>query len=179
LGTSRDTAFLPSVSVAATRRIQRRETMNTTTDALGLLPPVRSRIHGTIAAVAAVGTCLIVGAVAVPDARAATSTAPHARAATASAPPTAAGFAELLLTLSNAYAQQHGEKPRLQNADCVQGASRDHYMCSYTVVRPGRSKECHLMQAEWTPNGPASFQVTVAGRVARCANLREALGSLK
>ena len=106
--------------------------------------------------------------------------APAARAATGhrAAPATAREFASLFIALSNAHAEQHGKPARFTGADCVQG-SAGHFMCSYAIVHPGRGRTCHLMQAEWTPNGPSSFEVTLAGRVPTCRTLREALRSLK
>ena len=93
-------------------------------------------------------------------------------------PATAREFASLFIALSNAHAEQHGKSARFKGADCVQ-ASAGHFMCSYAIVQPGRGKKCHLMQAEWTPNGASSFEVTLAGRVPACRTLREALRSLK
>jgi hypothetical protein len=93
-------------------------------------------------------------------------------------PATAREFASLFIALSNAHAEQHGKSARFTGADCVQ-ASAGHFMCSYAIVQPGRGKKCHLMQAEWTPNGASSFEVTLAGRVPACRTLREALRSLK
>ena len=106
--------------------------------------------------------------------------APGARVVTGHrAPPaTAREFASLFIALSNAHAEQHGKSARFTGADCVQ-ASAGHFMCSYAIVHPGRGKKCHLMQAEWTPNGASSFEVTLAGRVPACRTLREALRSLK
>lgn len=96
----------------------------------------------------------------------------------AEATPTATQFAVLLVTASNVHGAQHHQPQRLQNADCVQ-ASRGHYMCSYAVVRPRQAAECHLIQAEWTPNAASDFTVTLSGRVSRCATLKDALASLK
>lgn len=93
------------------------------------------------------------------------------------APPTAAQFASRFMALGNLYGEQHGKAQRLKGADCVQ-ASPGHYMCSYAVVRPGRGRACHLMQAEWTPNAASTYRVTLAGRVTRCGTLRQALASL-
>ena len=93
-------------------------------------------------------------------------------------PATAREFASLFIALSNAHAEQHGKSARFTGADCVK-ASAGHFMCSYAIVQPGRGKKCHLMQAEWTPNGASSFEVTLAGRVPACRTLREALRSLK
>jgi hypothetical protein len=92
-------------------------------------------------------------------------------------PPNAAGFAEVLVSVSNAFAQQHGDAARLSNAHCVE-ASRGHYMCSYLVSRPRRASECHLVQAEWARDRWSSFTVVMSGRVRRCGSLREAIHSL-
>jgi hypothetical protein len=51
-------------------------------------------------------------------------------------------------------------------------------MCSYAARRPGETNTCHLVQARWTPGQASTITVTLAGRVKRCANLREALDSL-
>jgi hypothetical protein len=106
--------------------------------------------------------------------------APAAGVATVpgAAPVTAREFANVFVAFGNAYAAQHGQTARFTGADCVQ-ASTGHFMCSYAIVRPGRGRECHLMQAEWTPNGASSFKVTLAGRVRTCHTLRGALKSLK
>jgi hypothetical protein len=91
--------------------------------------------------------------------------------------PSAHEFARLFVALSNAYAVAHGDSARLGNADCVTpGGGR--YMCSYTSTRPGRPAQCRLMQARWTPHSASTFTVTLAGRVPRCATLRDALRSL-
>ena len=50
-------------------------------------------------------------------------------------PPDAAGFGHVLVTVSNAFAEQHGDPARLSNPHCVE-ASRGHYMCAYVVSRP-------------------------------------------
>jgi hypothetical protein len=106
--------------------------------------------------------------------------APAARVATVhGAPPaTARQFGRLFVALTNAWAAQHGKTARFTGADCVQASTRQ-FMCSYAIVHPGRGKNCHLMQAEWTPNGASPFEVTLAGRVPVCHTLREALESLK
>jgi hypothetical protein len=105
-------------------------------------------------------------------------TAATRAAARAPAPPTAAEFASDFVGATTAYAQAHGEPARIAHPDCVQ-ASAGHYMCSYVVVRPERPRECHLMQATWTPERASSFTVTTSGRVTRCGTLREALRSLR
>jgi hypothetical protein len=160
----------------------------TTHRALGVLGPNRGRLLALvlIAFVAALATYLIATQLSSHDARSATSrlagqhTKPHPtrKAIHSRATPTAAQFAVLLVTLSNLYGEQHKKPQRFRNADCVQ-ASPGHYMCSYAVVRPGRAAECHLIQAEWTPNKASTFTVTLGGRVRRCGTLKEALASLK
>jgi hypothetical protein len=155
-----------------------------TTRALGFIRPSRGGflLLGAIVAGVAVATYAIAQSVAGGEARSASVPVAHrshapARA-TSDAPPTAAQFASLFTTLGNLYGEQHGKAQRLTGGDCVQ-ASPGHYMCSYAVVRPGRGRECHLMQAEWTPNAASTYRVTLAGRVTRCGTLREALASLK
>jgi hypothetical protein len=51
-------------------------------------------------------------------------------------------------------------------------------MCSYTITEPGSDAGCHLMQARWTPTRASTYTITLAGRVKRCATLRQALRSL-
>lgn len=92
-------------------------------------------------------------------------------------PPNAADFADVLVSVSNAFAKQHGDPTLLSSAHCVE-ASRGHYMCSYLVSRPRRAGECHLVQAEWAREPRSSFTIMVSGRVRRCRSLREALRSL-
>ena len=91
--------------------------------------------------------------------------------------PTAAGFAEVLVSTSNAFAQDQGAAARLTHAHCVQ-ASRGHYMCAYLVERPGRPSECHLIQAHWAEEPGSSFTVVLSGRARRCGSVREAVRSL-
>jgi hypothetical protein len=91
--------------------------------------------------------------------------------------PTAAGFAEVLVSTSNAFAQDQGAAARLTHAHCVQ-ASRGHYMCAYLVKRPGRPSECHLIQAHWAEERASSFTVVLSGRARRCGSVREAVRSL-
>ena len=108
----------------------------------------------------------------------AVSAPPHRPASSSTAEaPTAAGFALVFVSTANAYARSHGDRSRIADPDCVE-AARGRYMCSYTALRPGKSPECHLMQARWTPELASSYTVTLAGRVKRCATLREALRSL-
>ena len=94
------------------------------------------------------------------------------------APPTAAGFAPTFVRLTNAYARANGEKTRVSSPHCVQG-SRGHYMCAYIVSRPDGRRECHLMQAEWTPGELSSFTVTLSGRAGHCGTVRQAVRSLR
>jgi hypothetical protein len=153
--------------------------MRTIRTALASLGPSRTGllILGATAGAVAVTAYAIADRVTVQDARSAPVAdvrKTHAR----DAPPTATEFAGLLVDLSNAYAKKHGSSIRLANAQCVQ-ASPGHYMCSYTVRRPGRHSQCHLAQVEWTPGQASSFRVTVSGRVARCRTLRQAIRSLR
>ena len=91
--------------------------------------------------------------------------------------PSATEFGHDFVSTANAYAKAHGRAARLRNPDCVT-PKRGRYMCSYAVVRPGQPVECHLMQARWVPEGPSTIKITLAGRTARCENLRAALRSL-
>jgi hypothetical protein len=95
----------------------------------------------------------------------------------ASSAPTAVGFATIFVGTANGYAKQHGHAARFGNADCVE-AARGRYMCSYTITEPGSHADCHLMQARWTPTLASTYTITLAGRVRRCATLRQALRSL-
>jgi hypothetical protein len=97
--------------------------------------------------------------------------------AAARATPTAADFGRDFVRTANAYAAAHGSVARLRHPHCVQAAP-GRYMCSYAVTKPGRPVECHLMQARWTPEGPSTVTVTLAGRTLRCESLRAALDSL-
>ena len=92
-------------------------------------------------------------------------------------PPGAAGFAELLVGTSNAFAEAHGDPARLSKAHCVE-ASSGHYMCAYVVSRPGRAEECHLVQAHWAEEQYSSFTIVLSGRTRRCGSVREAVRSL-
>ena len=84
----------------------------------------------------------------------------------------------LFTVLSEAMGRiYHGDPTRIGNTRCVQ-ASPGRYMCSYAVTRPGKPKECHLMQARWTPNQASTVTVTLAGRTKRCGTLRQAIDSL-
>jgi hypothetical protein len=97
--------------------------------------------------------------------------------AAAAPPPHAAGFADVMVSTTNAYAGAHADASRVSHADCVE-AARGRYMCSYKAITADGRVECHLMQAKWTPWSTSSFTVTLAGRVKRCATLRDALQSL-
>jgi hypothetical protein len=92
-------------------------------------------------------------------------------------PPGAAGFAEVLVGTSNAFAEAHGDPARLSKAHCVE-ASSGHYMCAYLVSRPGRAGECHLVQAHWAEEQYSSFTIVLSGRARRCGSVREAVRSL-
>jgi len=96
----------------------------------------------------------------------------------AEAPPSAAEFADEFFATANAYAVEHGHAARVGRAHCVQ-ASPGHYMCSYESRAPGRAPQCHIVQAQWTPQTASTFTVTLSGRVARCGTLRAALRSLQ
>ena len=100
------------------------------------------------------------------------------RAAIAVPPPAAAEFARVVADATTSYAKQNGDKSRVANVDCVQ-ASRGHYMCSYLLIRPSLPRECHLLQARWSPGDGSLYAVTLAGRVPTCETLREALRSLR
>jgi hypothetical protein len=95
----------------------------------------------------------------------------------ADAAPSAAEFATGFVRLANHYAAVHADPVRLSGADCVE-ASTGHYMCSYAAGTPGGAKECHVIQARWTPRKASSFTITLSGRTTRCGSLREALSSL-
>jgi hypothetical protein len=135
------------------------------------------------AAAAAIAVYAISTALAAPARKpsvAAPATVHHAARSGASAldpPPTASEFAIDVVGTTTAYANANGETARIANVDCVQ-ASSGHYMCSYAVVRPGRARECHLMQAIWTPNRASTYTVTLAGRTHACGTVREAVRSL-
>ena len=87
--------------------------------------------------------------------------------------PTAAEFGRALMGTAN----QFGSDAKIARTHCVQ-AKPGRYMCSYAVVRKGRTAECHLMQGRWTPDAASTITVTLAGRTARCGSLRDAIQSL-
>jgi hypothetical protein len=93
------------------------------------------------------------------------------------APPSAKEFARVFVGVTNAFALELNEPKRVSHADCVQAAI-GRYMCSYAISLPGGTKECHLMQARWTPRLASTITVTLAGRTARCDSLREAIATL-
>ena len=93
------------------------------------------------------------------------------------AAPDAASFADRFLGVTNEYARQHGDHRRIGGVHCVEAAT-GRYMCVYSVTRPRRPSECHLMQARWTPEGTSSFAVTLAGRTRKCGSVREAIRTM-
>jgi hypothetical protein len=95
------------------------------------------------------------------------------------AAPGPAEFARQLAGLANQFSLQTGDDARLTQVECVQGAHRGHYMCSFALLRTNRPMECHLIQAIWTPAGVDSFRITLSGRTARCGSLRDAIQSLR
>jgi hypothetical protein len=135
-------------------------------------------VLAVVACSAATATYAIAGGVVTQHGNRMPTAASGPLASAAGAAPSATEFAQEFTGVTNAYAKAHGDPARVTHADCVR-ASRDHYMCSYLITRPGRPSECHLMQAVWTPRAVSSFTVTLSGRVKRCGSLREALRSLK
>jgi hypothetical protein len=95
----------------------------------------------------------------------------------APAGPTAQEFAHAFTGATNAHAAATGDARRVRGADCVK-AARAAYMCSYASVRPGARRQCHVVQARWTPDAASTITVDLAGSVDRCGTLREALRSL-
>jgi hypothetical protein len=93
-------------------------------------------------------------------------------------PPSAKDFADVFLGVTNAYAQQHGEAAHFARAHCVE-AARGRYMCAYATVLNGATRQCHLMQARWTPEAASSITITLVSRTPLCGSLREALASLR
>jgi hypothetical protein len=141
----------------------------------------RALFFPVIAAAVGIAVYAIPAAAAAPGATHITSTPvsqPHPATRILEAPPGPLEFASTVVGTTTAYARAHREATRITNVDCVQ-ASPGHYMCSYAVTRPNRPRECHLMQATWTPNSTSTYAVTLAGRVEKCSTLREALRSLR
>jgi hypothetical protein len=103
--------------------------------------------------------------------------APAALGAGGISPPSASGFAAVLVTSTNQYAEENGASSKVERADCVEPVP-GRYMCSYALRDPSGTFTCHLMQARWTPAGSSLFTVTLAGRTRSCANLSDALHSL-
>jgi hypothetical protein len=104
--------------------------------------------------------------------------APAAFAAGGISPPNASGFAAVLTTSTTDYAKASGASLEIERADCVEPVP-GRYMCSYALRGPSGTGSCHLMQARWTPAGTSLFTVTLAGRTRSCANLSDALHSLR
>ena len=91
-------------------------------------------------------------------------------------PPSAAEFAKIFVGSANAYSVAHHDGRRVAKPHCVQ-AARGRYMCAYTAVTPA-GRECHLIQASWTPTAASTITVTLSGRTHRCDSLRGAIRSL-
>lgn len=91
-------------------------------------------------------------------------------------PPSAAGFAKIFVASANAYSVAHHDARRVMKPHCVE-AARGRYMCAYTAVMPA-GRECHLMQASWTPAADSTITVTLSGRTHRCGSVRAAIRSL-
>jgi hypothetical protein len=106
---------------------------------------------------------------------------PHTAATSAAhkvAAPDAAGFAARFAGVTNQAAKENGNNARIVSPHCV-SPSAGYYMCTYAVARLGAARECHLMQAHWTPGRASSFEVTLAGRTGKCGSIREAVHSLR
>ncbi len=91
-------------------------------------------------------------------------------------PPSAAAFARSFVASANAWSVSHHDTRRVVKPHCVE-AARGRYMCAYTAVTPA-GRECHLMQASWTPAAPSAITVTLSGRTNRCDSLRAAIRSV-
>jgi hypothetical protein len=91
-------------------------------------------------------------------------------------PPSAVGFAKVFVASANAYAVAHRDARRVTEPHCVE-AARGRYMCAYTAVTSA-GRECHLMQARWTPTAASTITVTLSGRTHRCDSVRAAIRSL-
>jgi hypothetical protein len=148
--------------------------------------PLGFLLLGVVTTVAALGTYFGAGS---SEAKAPPrATAPHQSPGVADAarlspvevfgpPPGAVGFAEVLVSTSNAFAEAHADPARLSKAHCVE-ASSGHYMCAYLVSRPGRADQCHLVQAHWAEEQYSSFTIVLSGRARRCGSVRDAVRSL-
>ena len=91
-------------------------------------------------------------------------------------PPSAAEFATIFVASANAYSVAHHDGRSVTKPHCVE-AARGRYMCAYTALTPA-GRECHLMQASWTPTAASTITVTLSGRTHRCDSLRGAIRSL-
>jgi|1186.fasta_scaffold641795_1 hypothetical protein len=91
-------------------------------------------------------------------------------------PPSAVEFATIFVATANAYAVAHHDGRSVTEPHCVQ-AARGRYMCAYTAVTHAR-RQCHLMQARWTPTAASTITVTLSGRTHRCDSIRAAIRSL-
>ena len=90
--------------------------------------------------------------------------------------PSAVEFAKIFVASANAYSVAHHDGRSVTKPHCVE-AARGRYMCAYTAVTPA-GRECHLMQARWTPTAASTITVTLSGRTHRCDSLRAAIRSL-
>jgi hypothetical protein len=93
-------------------------------------------------------------------------------------PPSASGFAAVLASTPEAFANADSKSVRIMRPDCVE-PTLGRYMCSYALQIPGEADDCHLMQANWTPDRASLFTVTLAGRTRSCRPLLDALHSLR
>lgn len=91
-------------------------------------------------------------------------------------PPSAVEFAKTFVASVNAYSVAHHDARHVREPHCVE-AARGRYMCAYTAVTPA-GRECHLMQASWTPTAASTITVTLSGRTHRCDSVRAAIRSL-
>lgn len=141
--------------------------------------PTRYVLLAAVATAVALGTYFAAGHVAKAHPRPAdTATrAPSSSESKFGPAPDAAGFARVLVSVSNAFARRNGDPTRLVDPHCVEG-SRGHYLCAYAVARPHRKNECHLVQAEWAQEPNSSFTVVLSGRARRCGTVRDAIHSL-
>jgi hypothetical protein len=92
--------------------------------------------------------------------------------------PSAAEFGRALAGTTNQFAAANGDPTRVGHPHCVPG-SPGSYMCAYSSKRPGKPRECHLMQGRWTPEKDSTITVTLGGRTGRCGSIREAIDSLQ
>lgn len=92
-------------------------------------------------------------------------------------PPSAAAFGRIFVATANAFAVAHHDARRVHDAHCVEAAT-GQYMCAYTAVTAAHERQCHLVQARWTPKAASTITVTLSGRTRRCGSVREAIRSL-